>query len=100
MVITTETIITSAAVLTALVTLFTMVFKIHNWYIKQENQDKQIDRLRNNHEADVKVLKEEQRIICEGLIACLDGLEQLGCNHSVPKAKSKLENHLNTVAHR
>lgn len=99
-VITTQTIITSGAVLTALISIFTIVFKIHNWYIKQENQDKKIQNLGQTHDTDVRELKEEQRVICEGLIACLDGLEQLGCNHSVPKAKSKLENHLNTVAHK
>ncbi|MBR5583056.1 MAG: branched-chain amino acid ABC transporter permease [Lachnospiraceae bacterium] len=99
MVITTQTIITSAAVLTALVSIFTIVFKVHSWYLKQEQQDSKIDRLKDTHNEDVHEIKAEQRIICEGLLACLDGLQQLGCNHSVPEAKKSLENHLNKIAH-
>ncbi len=57
-------------------------------YLKQEKQD-----------AEIKAIKEEQRVMCKGVLACLDGLEQLGCNHSVPKAKEALENHINEVAH-
>lgn len=99
MVITTQTIITTAALLTALISIFTIVFKIHNWYLKQEQQDKKIDHLKDAHNEDVHEIKAEQRIICEGLLACLDGLQQLGCNHSVPEAKKTLEKHLNKIAH-
>lgn len=110
MVITTQTIITTAALLTALISIFTIVFKIHNWYLKQEQQDKmiehlqeqqdkKIEHLKDAHNEDVYEIKAEQRIICEGLLACLDGLQQLGCNHSVPEAKKTLEKHLNKIAH-
>ena len=81
-------IITIASLLTAVITIFALIFKIHNWYLKQEKQD-----------AEIKAIKEEQRVMCKGVLACLDGLEQLGCNHSVPKAKEALENHINEVAH-
>ena len=88
MVITTSTIITFGSFITAIGAIFTIVFKIHKWYLKQEKQD-----------ADIQHLKDEQRLICTGVLACLDGLEQLGCNHSVPKAKEELEEHINKVAH-
>ena len=88
MYVTASTVITLASLITAITAIFTVVFKIHKWFLKQENQD-----------AEIKHLKDEQRIICTGVLACLDGLEQLGCNHSVPKAKEKLENHINEMAH-
>lgn len=78
-----------AGFLTSLATILTFLFKFHKWYMKQEKQDK-----------DISNLKEEQRIICTGVLACLDGLEQLGCNHSVPRAKEKLEEHINNAAHK
>ena len=63
--------------------------KIHKWFLKQEHQDEEIAQM-----------KAEQRVLTTGVLACLDGLEQLGCNHSVPKAKNLLEEHLNEVAHK
>lgn len=32
--------------------------------------------------------------------ACLDGLQRLGANNSVPLAKNKLDKHLNQQAHK
>ena len=85
---TVSTIITIASLLTAVGVIFGAIFKIHKWFLKQEKQD-----------IEIRHLKDEQRIICTGVLACLDGLEQLGCNHSVPRAKEKLEEHINKVAH-
>lgn len=48
---------------------------------------------------DMKKVKQEQKLVYEGLTACLDGLEQLGCNHTVPETKKKLENWINEQAH-
>ena len=82
-------IILTGSLLTALILIGTTYNKIHTWFLKQEQQDVQIANL-----------KEEQRILCKGISACLDGLEQLGCNHSVPIAKQELEEHLNSAAHK
>lgn len=49
---------------------------------------------------DVVNIKGEQALSFEAMAACLDGLEQLGCNHTVPKAKKALEDYLNKLAHR
>ena len=86
---TANTIILIGSLLTALILIGTTVGKIHTWFLKQEQQDVQIANL-----------KEEQRVLCKGISACLDGLEQLGCNHSVPIAKQELEEHLNSAAHK
>lgn len=84
-----NTVILAGSLLTALILIGTTVGKIHTWFLKQENQDVQIANI-----------KEEQRVLCKGISACLDGLEQLGCNHSVPVAKQELEEHLNSAAHK
>lgn len=48
---------------------------------------------------DISRMKKEQVMVFEGLKACLDGLEQLGANHSVPTTKAKLGQWLNEQAH-
>ena len=78
----------AAALVAALVTFFGVVFSAYRWYLKQNKQDKEI-----------KALKEEQCLLCYAQIACLDGLEQLGANGNVTKAKDKLEKHMNQKAH-
>ncbi|MBQ6412996.1 MAG: branched-chain amino acid ABC transporter permease [Ruminococcus sp.] len=51
------------------------------------------------NKAEIKAMKKELTLICYGLSACLDGLEQLHCNHTVPIAREKLSKHLNQAAH-
>ena len=82
-------IITAASLVTALGAIFGFVFKVHKWYLRQEQQDKEI-----------KGIKEENTLICYALSACLDGLQQLGANHTVPIAKDKLDKYLNQQAHK
>lgn len=89
MTITTETIITTAAIIGALGAIFGVVFAAYRWYLKQEKQDK-----------DIAKMKEENTLICFALSACLDGLQQLGANHTVPIAKDKLDKYLNQQAHK
>lgn len=88
MTITTQTIITAAALLAAIIAIGSYFTKLHNWYLKQEHQD-----------ADIKAIKREQTMIVYALSACLDGLEQLGANHTVPLAKDKLNKYINQQAH-
>lgn len=88
MYIDTNTIVTAASVLTALVVIFSSIFAIYKWYLKQEKQDKEI-----------KSIKEEQSVICYALLACLGGLKQLGANGNVTDAYNKVEKHINKQAH-
>lgn len=99
MYITWQTIITAGAVVSALVLILGILLKGHKWFLKQENQDEKIDKLTEHHEADVQRIKDENCLICYALSACLDGLMQLGCNHTVPDAKAKLDKFLNQQAH-
>ena len=82
-------IITAASLVTAIGVILGFVFKVHKWYMKQEKQDEEI-----------KQLKAENTLICYALSACLDGLMQLGANHTVPDAKDKLDKYLNQQAHK
>lgn len=86
--ITAQSLITAAAVLSALLAIAGVVFAVYRWYLKQNKQNDEI-----------KKIKTENTLICYGLSAALDGLIQLGANHSVTAAKEKLDKHLNQQAH-
>lgn len=94
-----HTIITAGSVLTALVAIFGLVLKIHKWIIKQDDQTEQIEALKRHHDEDLARVKKENTLVCYALSACLDGLQQLGANHTVPDAKKKLDKYLNQQAH-
>ena len=100
MYISVGTVITAASLLTALGVILGVLFKAHRWYLKQEHQDIVLNELEAHHNNDVSRLKEENTLICFGLSACLDGLQQLGANHTVPLAKDKLDKYLNQQAHK
>ena len=86
--ITGETIIGVAAVLSALIAIFGVIFAVYRWYLRQNRQDE-----------DIKSLKEEQTMLTYGVLACLKGLSEQGCNGPVSEAIGKIEQHLNKRAH-
>jgi len=77
------------AAIAAILTLMGYIHRLMKWFEHDREQD-----------AAMKAVKDEQRILCVALAACLDGLEQLGANHSVTRAKKELINHLQTQAHK
>lgn len=83
-----QTLVTIAAVLTALTTLFGRYNKVYDFVKKQEEQEKQI-----------KAIQEEQTILVEGILACLKGLHEQGANGPVTEAISKIEQHLIEKSH-
>ena len=89
MTITTETIITIAAVITALGVIFGVIFAVYRWYLKQNKQDD-----------DIKEIKTEQSILTQGVLACLKGLKGQGCDGPVTEAINQIETHLNKQAHK
>lgn len=95
-----QTIITAGAVVTACLT----VFGVGRSFAKYLCSVKDRAHTRAEHstaqDKDIARLKEENQLICYGLSAALDGLEQLGANHSVPIAKNKLQKYLNEQAHK
>ena len=80
---------TLAAAITALGVIFGAIFAIYRWFLKQEKQDR-----------DIKAIKEEQTVLVHGVLACLMGLKEQGCNGPVTEAIEQIENHLNKQAHR
>ena len=87
--ISIQTVITMVSALSSVGVVVGAILACHKWFLKQEKQDE-----------DIAKMKEENCLICYGLEACLDGLEQLGANHSVPVAKDKLNKYLNQQAHK
>ena len=86
--ISSEDIVAAAAVVTAIASILGMVFALYRWYLRQ-----------NRDTEEIKKLKRENALICYALSACLDGLMQLGANHSVPTVKDKLDKYINQTAH-
>ena len=85
----TQNIVTIASVITAIGVIFGIIFACYRWYLKQNKQDD-----------DIKELKEEQAILTYGVLACLKGLKEQGCDGPVTNAIEKIEKHLNINAHR
>lgn len=50
-------------------------------------------------EKEMKDIKEEQSILTYGVLACLKGLSEQGCDGPVTEAIAKIEKHLNVKAH-
>ena len=80
---------TLAATITALGVVFGAIFAVHKWFLKQEKQDK-----------DIKAIKEEQFLLTQGVLACLKGLQEQGCDGPVTSAIKQLETHINKQAHK
>ena len=89
MTVTAETIVTVASVISALVVIFGAIFAVYRWYLKQNKQDD-----------DIRKIKEEQTILTKGVLACLKGLKEQGCDGPVSDAIDDIEKHLNEQAHK
>lgn len=98
--VTWQSFITAAAFVGAVVALVTYFTKIVRWVDKQSKQDEDIKKLKKHHEDDIKSLKEEQALLIDGVLACLMGLKEQGCNGPVTKAIEKYNNYLNEKAHK
>lgn len=86
--ISADVIVEAAAVLTALGVLGAGVVRCIKFVDRQKKQDKELADIRR-----------EQTLICYGIMACLRGLKEQGCDGPVTAALDKLEAHLNQAAH-
>ncbi len=84
-----ELIVTIASVITAFGVIIGSFTVIHKWVLKQNKQDE-----------DIKSIKEEQKILTTGVLACLKGLKEQGCDGPVTEAIKDIEDHLNKEAHK
>ena len=86
--INAQTVVTAAAVISAL----GAIGGVGLWCFKFVERDKRQTR-------ELAAIREEQTVICFGVLACLKGLREQGCNGPVTEALSRLEKHLNRAAH-
>lgn len=86
--ISVDTIIKAAALLTALGVIGGVVLWLFKFVQRNNRQDKELAAIRK-----------EQTLICYGVMACLKGLAEQGCDGPVHDALGKLEKHLNQAAH-
>ena len=84
-----EIIITTASVITALGVIFGILFGFFKWLMKRDKND-----------VEIREIKEEQSIITKGVLACLKGLKEQGCDGPVTIAISEIEDHINKQAHK
>lgn len=98
--LTWQTIITASAFIGAVVAIATYFSKIVRWVDRQKKQDEDIKGLRKHHEEDMASIKEEQTLLVFGVLACLKGLSEQGCNGPVTEAINKYEKYLNQKAHK
>lgn len=108
--ITGQTIITAGAILGAIGVIIGLIFKLVHWLDRQKEQDTELKDLKTHHDEDIQALKKmeaadiaeikkEQQILTYGILACLKGLQEKGCNGPVTEAINKIEKHLNERAH-
>lgn len=88
MTISADTVIKLAAVLTALGVIGGMGLWLFKFVERNKRQDRELEAIRA-----------EQTVICYGVLACLKGLAEQGCDGPVHDALDKLEKHLNKAAH-
>ena len=62
------------------------------WCIKFVDRQKKQDQ-------ELTAIRKEQTLICYGVLACLKGLKEQGCNGPVTAALDKMEKYLNQAAH-
>lgn len=86
--LTWQSLIGAAAIVGAFVALVSYIRKIFGWFERQEKQD-----------AEIKSIKEEQGILTKGILACLKGLSEQGCDGPVTEAITEIEDHINKKAH-
>ena len=84
-----EIIITTASVVTALGVIFGILFAFCKWLMKRDKND-----------VEIREIKEEQTILTKGVLACLKGLKEQGCDGPVTAAIVEIEDHINKQAHK
>lgn len=84
-----QTIISLAALVGAIGALIALYNKGYDFVQRQKKQD-----------AVIADIQGEQAILTIGVLACLKGLSEQGCDGPVTEAINKIEQHLNEKAHR
>lgn len=86
--LTWQTIITAGALIAAVVAIASTFARSVRWLDRQKQQDREL-----------AAIKDEQTLMTYGLLACLKGLKEQGCDGPVTDAIDRIEKHLNKKAH-
>lgn len=97
--LTPQTILTVGSVITAIFLLVERFAKGVRWFDKQDKQTDDIESLRERHDTDIKGIADELALHTYGILACLKGLQEKGCNGPVTEAIDKIDKYLNNKAH-
>lgn len=101
--ISVQGVITAAAFVAAILALSGYVFRARDWVRHQDGQDRQnsadIETLKCHHDEDIQTINSELQLLTYGILSCLKGLQEKGCNGPVTEAIGKIEKHLNAAAH-
>ena len=77
-------ILSTGSVIALIISIFTFFMKIVRW---KDGTDEKIVELQD----EIKSIKGENRILTIGVLACLKGLKEQGCNGPVTEAIHQLE---------
>ena len=83
MYIDVETIITAGSLIGALGVIGGMLISAYKLFRKPAEIETHVEKLEKAHEEDIRRINEEQCLITYGLLACLKGLKEQGCNGPV-----------------
>ena len=87
-----NTVIAALSILVTIITLIRYYNKGHKWFFQKDDKETSQDK-------EIQSIKDEQEILTKGLLACLKGLQQQGCNGPVTKGIKEIEDYLNEKAH-
>lgn len=85
-----------AAVIGAAVALIGYLAKVFNFVKEPEDLKKEIAAVKAEQES----MKKEQRVLTNGILACLKGLQEQGANGPVTAAIKEIEQYLIETAHK
>lgn len=97
--ITWQGVILAASVLGAAGAISAAVAKAVRWFDERKVIKRKLTALEEKHDRDMTEERREMQLLVYGILCCLKGLKEKGCNGPVTEAISKLEKHLNAKAH-
>lgn len=95
-----QTFILIVSAISSLVALVGFLWTIFKFVNRQNEQDKEIAKLKETVETEVSSIRKELQVITYGMLSALDGLKQVGANGEVTKAYETLQRHINGEAHK
>ena len=108
--LTWESVVALGSFVTAAALLGSRVAKGVRWFDRQQKQDSDLQALSDKHDRDMTELRQtlshdmgnimaEQQLLTYGVLSCLKGLQEKGCNGPVTEAINKIDKYLNQKAH-